>query len=119
MQQQVHLLLSEQEAATFQRSRRLRRVALACGLAAFVVVLCLVVPPIVKHGGALTSFALAGGSVDWHVDKDNWRQGGVTEVEFYNGKTIVTDTALLRLKELHRVEALDLADCTLITEAGL
>lgn len=119
MELPVHLLLSDQEATAFRRSRKVRRVALASGLIVFVIVLIVVIPPVLRHAEAVASFVLVGATVDWHVDKANWTRGGVTHVDFYNGKTLVTDTALRRLKELHAVESLDLADCEFVTESGL
>lgn len=119
MQQPVHLLLSDQEAAAFRRSRRNRRIVLVIGLTILIVALALTVPRMVRHVDAVAGFALVGGTVDWNIDRTNWRHGGVTHVEFQNGRTLVTDTALRRLKELHAVQAVDLADCDLVTEAGL
>jgi hypothetical protein len=112
-------ILTDAEAAQFQRSRRVRRVLRVVILLALVLFGATVGPPLFRHLSAMSSFQLLGASVDWRFDDETWRRGGVTSIAFDGGYGYVGDDVIKRLKYLHNLESVDLADCDTFTDAGL
>lgn len=92
---------------------------LGCVALAFVLACAGVLAVGWQHLCALVYYEAAGGNVDWHINRNNWRDGGVTDLELSPQHHFVTDSTLENLKYLNRLQALGLSECSRITDAGL
>lgn len=115
-------IFTQAEAERFLRRRQKRRWAACMGCAALITVCVTVGPPVFHHFRTTLWLSALGADVDWDFNEDNWRQGGVTTVWFpvafrANGQFNNRDVASLR--ELHRLESLDLSNAFDISALGL
>jgi hypothetical protein len=102
-----------------QAMRRSVIAALALTLAALALIVSITVGTHLVAAWWLERLHCA---VVWEMDNNNWRQGGVTRVYHSTrswGWSDLGNADLNRLKRLHRVVSLDLAEADKITNKGL
>ncbi len=106
-----------------ERSRSRRRWLTILTFAGAFVLASIVSYRVLRILLAIGRLSWSGGSVDWDINASNWRQSGATSASFAGGRfyspSHLADADLLSLRELHRLENLNLANCLNITDAGL
>jgi Leucine rich repeat len=108
------------EARRLHHRQMLRRGFITAVIVAIVILLTAVAFPVFYQLQPSWLMRGAGFSVDWQIDEDNWKTGGVTNVT-YNHRSWQSGSRDLELRILPRllnVESLSLSECP-VTEQGL
>jgi hypothetical protein len=109
-------------ARAMHHRQTVRRSIVILIIVGLLVAVGLVGVPVMRQITTHWSLRAAGFAVDWQLDSENWRDGGVTGVSYrqhYWTNTLQSaDADLLLLSKLWNVESLNLGECY-ATEKGL